>query len=238
MTDVSNLGITGTVDSSYQVLVYSPNDGETTRAPLTVTGAGLVASGSVGAPGTGGGSGNVSNSGTPAAGQIAQWADATHVVGLGVTGTGIAVLATNPTLSNPIVGTQSPGDNTTKAASTAFVNTALSNVNLAQTSQTVVASGATLTIDMNLGWCVALTLSANVTTFNVLNWPTSTILGRLILDITSNGAFNITGWPGLTIWPAGSAPTITSGAGKKDTIILTSAGGSNFRGFIGAQNMS
>lgn len=37
------------------------------------------------------------------------------------TGTGAAVFATGPTLSNPIVGTQSLGDNSTKAASTAFV---------------------------------------------------------------------------------------------------------------------
>lgn len=41
------------------------------------------------------------------------------------TGTGAAVFATAPTLVNPVVGTQLSGDNSTKAASTAFVQAAL-----------------------------------------------------------------------------------------------------------------
>lgn len=41
------------------------------------------------------------------------------------TGTGSAVFATAPTLSNPIVGTQSQGDNSTKGASTAYVDAAV-----------------------------------------------------------------------------------------------------------------
>jgi hypothetical protein len=43
------------------------------------------------------------------------------------TGTGAVVLATGPTLTNPVVGTQTAGDNSTKAASTAYVATAISN---------------------------------------------------------------------------------------------------------------
>lgn len=47
----------------------------------------------------------------------------------GTTGSGGAVvLATGPTMTNPVVGTQSPGDNSTKAASTAFVQAAVSVV--------------------------------------------------------------------------------------------------------------
>lgn len=38
------------------------------------------------------------------------------------TGTGLLVFGTGPTLTNPIVGTQSLGDNSTKAASTAYVD--------------------------------------------------------------------------------------------------------------------
>lgn len=44
------------------------------------------------------------------------------------TGSGQAVFATGPTLVNPIVGTQTAGDNTTKAASTAFVTAAVAAV--------------------------------------------------------------------------------------------------------------
>lgn len=41
------------------------------------------------------------------------------------TGSGALVFGTGPTLSSPIVGTQSPGDNSTKAASTAYVAAAV-----------------------------------------------------------------------------------------------------------------
>src|SRR5207244_2703995 len=45
----------------------------------------------------------------------------------GVTGSGNIVLATGPTMSNPVVGTQASSDNSTLAASTAYVTTAVSN---------------------------------------------------------------------------------------------------------------
>lgn len=46
------------------------------------------------------------------------------VTSTGATGTGKFVFDTAPTLSNPIVGTQTANDNSTKAASTAYVDTA------------------------------------------------------------------------------------------------------------------
>lgn len=62
-------------------------------------------------------------------GTLAQFAATTSAQLAGIlsdeTGTGAAVFANAPTLVNPIVGTQSPGDNTTKAASTAFVAAAV-----------------------------------------------------------------------------------------------------------------
>ncbi len=48
--------------------------------------------------------------------------------GIAPTGTGAVVKASGATMTNPIVGTQTAGDNTTKAASTAFVQAALSGV--------------------------------------------------------------------------------------------------------------
>jgi hypothetical protein len=44
------------------------------------------------------------------------------VLGNASTGSGSVVLATAPTMTNPVVGTQSTSDNSTKAASTAYVN--------------------------------------------------------------------------------------------------------------------
>jgi hypothetical protein len=104
-------------------------------------------------------------------------------------------------------------------------------------SQSITASGSTLTINMALGWNVELTLSANVTSVVVQNWPASGSLGRLTLDITSTGSYTMTGWPGTTRWTGGTAPTIT--ASGKDTVVLTSAdGGTNFRGYLAGQSMS
>lgn len=108
---------------------------------------------------------------------------------------------------------------------------------LAGAKQSVTLNGAT-TINMNLGGHVVASLAANASVL-VSNWPPSGSLGKLVLDITNAGAFNITAWPGTTLWVGGAAPTISSGNGKKDTIILTSIdGGTNFRGYVVAQDLS
>lgn len=51
----------------------------------------------------------------------------TGTVVSGTTGTTNVVFSSGPTLSNPIVGTQATTDNSTKAASTAYVTTAITN---------------------------------------------------------------------------------------------------------------
>lgn len=62
------------------------------------------------------------------------------------TGSGAAVFGTAPTLSNPVVGTQTANDNSTKAASTAYVNSAAGS-GLAWTTYTptVTSGSGTLT---------------------------------------------------------------------------------------------
>ena len=106
------------------------------------------------------------------------------------------------------------------------------------TKQAVTANSTSLAIDASQGTDIALTLSSNVSVaFTVSNWPAAGIFGRMILEIASTGAYNITAWPGTTIWNAGVAPTMTSSG--KDTIILTSNdGGVNFRGYVAAQAMA
>jgi hypothetical protein len=53
------------------------------------------------------GGGNVSNSGTPTAGQAVEWVNATTIQGVGTTGTGNHVRATSPVLVTPNLGTPS-----------------------------------------------------------------------------------------------------------------------------------
>jgi hypothetical protein len=104
--------------------------------------------------------------------------------------------------------------------------------------QAVTASSSTLNIDMSLGWNVALTLNATVTSFTVSNWPASGVLGKLTLEVTNGGSYNITGYPGTTkYWTDGAIPTMTTSG--RDTVILTSGdGGTVFRNYQASQNMS
>lgn len=106
-------------------------------------------------------------------------------------------------------------------------------------TQTVTASSAALSIDVSAGGAIKLALSASVTSLTVKNWPPEGTFGRLLLEITNGGAYAMSGWPGTTIWSGGTAPVITSGAGKKDSILLTSSdGGTTFRGYLIGANMS
>lgn len=98
------------------------------------------------------GSGTVTTTGTPASGNLTKFSGATSItngdlsgdvttsgtlattvakiagVAVGTpTGTTNVVFSNAPTLSNPIVGTQASSDNSTKAASTAYVTTAITN---------------------------------------------------------------------------------------------------------------
>lgn len=74
------------------------------------------------------------------------------------TGTGNPVLQTAPTLSNPVVGTQSPSDNSTKAASTAYVEAAVAaggGGGGVPTSRTLTINGTTQDLSANRSWTLA-----------------------------------------------------------------------------------
>jgi hypothetical protein len=74
---------------------------------------------------------------------------------------------------------------------------------------------------------------------NVSSWPTSNQVARLTLEIENTGSFDITGWPPGTVWPGGSAPTITTGGSGKDLIVLMSFnGGSTIYGTVAGQAYS
>ena len=111
---------------------------------------------------------------------------------------------------------------------------------LSNTRQAVTASNASTAIDLSLGHVIDMNLNVTVTALSFTNVPTTGIPFRVVLNITNGGAYNITGWPGTTnYWVGGSAPTITSGAGGKDTIVITSTdAASHCRNFVVGQNMS
>lgn len=113
------------------------------------------------------------------------------------------------------------------------------NAPLDSKSQVVSQSGTTLAINRALGDYCTLAMSAAITTMTVTGWPAAGTRGRLRMEIVNGGAFNITGWPTGTIWPGGTAPTITSGSGKRDMIELTTNnGGTTIYGRVLGQNFS
>ena len=119
------------------------------------------------------------------------------------------------------------------AALSAQINASI----LAYTQQSVTASSSSLSINCALGMAVDLTLNASVTSVAVTNWPTAGTMGRLTINVTSGGSYTMTGWPGTTYWPGGSAPTIT--ASGQDTLVLVSTnGGTVFRGYTAGQALA
>lgn len=102
-----------------------------------------------------------------------------------------------------------------------------------------VSAGTSLVVDLNLGWYIKLTVTATISSFTIQHCPASGTLVKVTLDITNNGAYNLTGWPGTIKWAAGQGPTLTSGAGKRDVLMLTTTdGGTNWLGYIVSQNLS
>lgn len=103
---------------------------------------------------------------------------------------------------------------------------------------TVSDSGSTETLDLETGNIHDVTLTANCTfTF------TGAVAGvgcafTLILRQDGTGSRTVT-WPASVDWDSGAAPTLSTGAGEVDVIVLlTVDGGTTWLGFVSGQDMS
>lgn len=116
------------------------------------------------------------------------------------TGTGNVVLASAPTLTSPVVGTQAQGDGSTKAASTSYVDVAVANA-VAGVNPAVAVQAATTAASDTSGFTYAngvsgigATFTGSVNTAVVIDGYTFTALGQRLLvknDTQSpSGAFN------------------------------------------------
>lgn len=97
-------------------------------------------------------------------------------------------------------------------------------------AQTVAAAAST-TVDYTAGSYVTLTMGASITTFAISNPPASNLATvRLKIVQDGTGGRTIT-WPAGYNWPAGVAPTLSTGANAVDFIDLwTDDGGTTWYG--------
>lgn len=122
----------------------------------------------------------------------------TAIAAATTTGSGsTVVLATAPTMTNPVVGTQSLGDNSTKAASTAFVQAQLAQLNPAAAVKAASTANIPGTYTNAVaGVCVADTFQVTATTAFAPDGVTLTVGQRFLMkDQTSgfqNGVWTLT----------------------------------------------
>ncbi len=119
----------------------------------------------------------------------------------------------------------------------ATITTALAGkANNVETVNTVAAAGSTETLpDVTTATIHRLTLDSATCT---LTFPTAAA-GKsftVILTQDATGGRLVT-WPGSILWPSGSTPALTTTPAKRDVFSFMCADGTNWLGFVAAQNL-
>lgn len=100
------------------------------------------------------------------------------------------------------------------------------------------SSAGTLTLDYSAGPVFSTTLSENVTTLTLSNWPASGTEGTIRWYMTQDTTARTVAF-GSVIWAGGTAPTISTGSGAVDCYCFTSNdGGTTVFGHIVGQDYS
>lgn len=112
---------------------------------------------------------------------------------------------------------------------------------LALTKTAPSISAGVLTLDYSLSNTFAVSLNAAITSFTVSNIPTSGSYYEFNLEFTADGTARSVTWTFSSVavkWPGGTAPTLTSTNGKKDTFVFyTYDAGTTWLGFVAGQNL-
>ena len=102
----------------------------------------------------------------------------------------------------------------------------------------IAPSPGELILNLANGNVFDVALNANITTLTISNPPAANNAGSFVLIFTADGNPRVVSWGASILWPAGTAPTLTSTNGKKDVFgFISLNSGTNFMGFIGGQNI-
>jgi len=117
----------------------------------------------------------------------------------------------------------------------------LTTKELALTKTAPSISAGVLTLDCSLSNTFAVSLNASITSFTVSNIPTTGSYYEFNLEFTADGTARTVTWTFSSVavkWPSGTAPTLTSTNGKKDTFVFyTYDAGTTWLGFVAGQNL-
>ena len=117
----------------------------------------------------------------------------------------------------------------------------LTTKELALTKTAPSISAGVLTLDCSLSNTFAVSLNAAITSFTVSNIPTTGSYYEFNLEFTADGTARSVTWTFSSVavkWPGGTAPTLTSTNGKKDTFVFyTYDAGATWLGFVAGQNL-
>lgn len=109
-------------------------------------------------------------------------------------------------------------------------------------ADTLYWEGGTETIDRGLGFeAFSVVMNGEVTIDDIINWPESGIMARIVLKIENYGIYDSISWPAQVIWPNGTPPVITPyvgfGVPGRDIIVLvTFDGGTTVYGSVAGKN--
>jgi hypothetical protein len=99
--------------------------------------------------------------------------------------------------------------------------------------QSIVNSGTAATISISTNTIIRYTLNGNCT----FTFPTTTAGTSFTLELVQDatGSRTVT-WPASVRWPAGTAPTLTTTASRRDVFTFLCTDGSTWFGFTSGQN--
>jgi hypothetical protein len=113
---------------------------------------------------------------------------------------------------------------------------AIPGVTVTGTYSETVLSGVGPTLDWNSNEAYRIALTGS-TTMAFSNVDASTNVGKTITVVAVNGGAYTLDFPGSVEWAGGTAPTMTSGASKKDIFRFTNSNGTVY-GEVVAQDLS